>query len=195
MPGLIDAHCHLSYGYPHIPRRHGRGITRPSWAVGEALERAKVLRAGVTSLRAGGTCFTDVCWRDAIKLGVMEGPRTLRGRKVLTMAARIPTSRLFVHPDRGIRNLCNSGPDVLSAGAVQHGVNFTRCLAPFGAVQASPGGNHGGRRRGPAVWRVAIHSAGRSDRAAAEAGSLNPTPNRDRGRVERSRVLHPIIRQ
>src|SRR2546429_9634057 len=60
MPGLIDAHCHVSYGYPVIK--------------GEGKGKGKVLRSGVTGISVpGGTWFTDVGVRDAIKLGLMEG--------------------------------------------------------------------------------------------------------------------------
>src|SRR5215468_8446305 len=88
MPGLIDAHCHMSYGYPHIKGEgRGRGITRPELGVLKAARSAqKVLRAGVTSISVpGGTWFSDVGVRDAIRLGVMEGPRMfVAGRMIVT---------------------------------------------------------------------------------------------------------------
>ncbi len=46
----------------------------------------KVLRSGVTSISVpGGTWFTDVGVRDAIRLGVLEGPRVYcAGRMIIT---------------------------------------------------------------------------------------------------------------
>ena len=46
----------------------------------------KVLRSGVTSISVpGGTWFTDVGVRDAIKLGLMQGPRMyVAGRMIVT---------------------------------------------------------------------------------------------------------------
>jgi imidazolonepropionase-like amidohydrolase len=78
MPGLIDAHCHVSYGYPAIKGEgKGRGTTRPEFStLKSARSVQKVLRSGVTGISVpGGTWFTDVGVRDAIKLGLMEGPR------------------------------------------------------------------------------------------------------------------------
>ena len=80
MPGLIDAHCHVSYGYPLIKGEgKGKGTTRPEFStLKSARSVQKVLRAGVTSISVpGGTWFTDVGVRDAIKLGLMVGPRMM----------------------------------------------------------------------------------------------------------------------
>ncbi|HTP96002.1 MAG TPA: hypothetical protein VMK05_09135, partial [Burkholderiales bacterium] len=42
MPGLIDAHCHLSYGYPHVKGEgRGRGTTRPEFGVLKAARSAQ----------------------------------------------------------------------------------------------------------------------------------------------------------
>src|SRR5581483_7602906 len=48
MPGLIDAHTHLSYGYPHLPGEgKGRGTTRPELGTLKAARSAQqVLRSG-----------------------------------------------------------------------------------------------------------------------------------------------------
>ena len=78
MPGLIDAHCHMSYGYPMIKGEgKGKGTTRPEFSTLKSARSAqKVLRAGVTSISVpGGTWFTDVGVRDAIRLGLMQGRR------------------------------------------------------------------------------------------------------------------------
>src|SRR5438045_91632 len=78
LPGLIDAHTHLSYGYPQLRgEAKGRGTTRPELNVLKAARSAQqVLRSGVTSISVpGGTWFTDVGVRDAIKFGLMAGPR------------------------------------------------------------------------------------------------------------------------
>ena len=88
MPGLIDAHCHVSYGYPHVKGEgKGKGPTRPEFStLRSARSVQKVLRSGVTSISVpGGTWFTDVGVRDAIRLGLMEGPRMyVAGRMIVT---------------------------------------------------------------------------------------------------------------
>ncbi len=88
MPGLIDAHTHLSYGNPNAPGEpRGRGTIRPEFNTLRAARNAqKVLRSGVTSISVpGGTWFTDVAVRDAIQFGLMEGPRVhAAGRMIIT---------------------------------------------------------------------------------------------------------------
>ena len=58
MPGLIDAHCHVSYGYPVVKGEgKGRGPTRPEFStLKSARSVQKVLRSGVTGISVpGGT--------------------------------------------------------------------------------------------------------------------------------------------
>src|SRR4030088_450268 len=67
MPGLIDAHCHVSYGYPMIKGEgKGKGTTRPEFStLKSARSGQKVLRLCVTTISVpGGTWFTDVGIRD-----------------------------------------------------------------------------------------------------------------------------------
>src|SRR5439155_23890614 len=75
MPGLIDAHTHLSYGNPKVPSEaRGRGTTRPEFNTLRAAWNARtVLRSAVTSTSVrGASWFTHVAVREAIKLGLSE---------------------------------------------------------------------------------------------------------------------------
>ena len=94
MPGLIDAHTHLSYGNPKLPgEARGKGTTRPEFNTLRAAWNAqKVLRFGVTSISVpGGTWFTDVAVRDAIKVGLIEGPRVYcASRMIVTFGSLAP---------------------------------------------------------------------------------------------------------
>lgn len=181
MPGLIDAHCHLSYGYPQIPGEgKGRGITRPELGVLKAARSAqRVLRSGVTSLCVpGGSWFTDVGVRDAIKLGVMEGPRIhCAGRMIITYGSIEDDEPSWVGtPEHGIGVLCNSAAEMVTEVRRQckHGVNFIKMAdSRSGDVQTLAKEEiaavvQEAHRRNA---RVAIHSRGAgSTRAAAEAG-------------------------
>ena len=76
MPGLIDAHCHISYGEGRTAEEvdvYGGA----EWAAVRAVWNcAKVLRAGVTSFcDPGSTWLVAVTARDAIASGMFEGPR------------------------------------------------------------------------------------------------------------------------
>ena len=113
MPGLIDAHCHVSYGYPTIKGEgKGKGTTRPEFStLKSARSVQKVLRSGVTSISVpGGTWFTDVGIRDAIRLGLMEGPRMyVAGRMIVTYGCIEDDEPSWEGtPDHSIGKLCNT---------------------------------------------------------------------------------------
>ncbi len=82
MPGLIDAHTHLTvYQDPALLTAggEGRAIMR-----GASLAR-QALRAGITTMRdMGGYRFTDIDLRNAIAVGQVPGPRLLCSGKVIS---------------------------------------------------------------------------------------------------------------
>ena len=181
MPGLIDAHCHVSYGYPHIKGEgKGRGTTRPEFStLKSARSVQKVLRSGVTSISVpGGTWFTDVGIRDAIKLGLMAGPRMfVAGRMIITYGCIEDDEPSWEGtPEHSIGKLCNSASEMVAEVRRQgkHGVNFIKMadsrsgesqMIAKDEIAAVVGEAH--RRN----LKVAIHSRGSgSTRAAAEAG-------------------------
>ena len=76
LPGLIDAHCHISYGEARSAEEvdvYGGA----DWCAVRAVHNAgKVLQAGVTSIcDCGSTWNTAVTARDAIANGMFPGPR------------------------------------------------------------------------------------------------------------------------
>ena len=84
MPGLIDAHCHISFDEPHsndelfFHRREGLA------AIVAAYNARKVLRAGVTSILDADTIFAvSLDLRDAIEAGITPGPRMACGGNAL----------------------------------------------------------------------------------------------------------------
>jgi imidazolonepropionase-like amidohydrolase len=181
MPGLIDAHTHLSYGNPKVPgEARGRGTIRPEFNTLRAAWNAqKVLRSGVTSISVpGGTWFTDVAVRDAIKLGVIEGPRVYcAGRMIVTYGSIEDEEPSWVGtPEHSIGVLANTAADMVTEVRRQckHGVDFIKMAdSRSGETQTiskeeiAAVVKEAHRRNA----RVAIHSRGSaSTRAAAEAG-------------------------
>jgi imidazolonepropionase-like amidohydrolase len=181
MPGLIDAHTHLSYGNPKVPgEARGKGTTRPEFNTLRAARNAQqVLRSGVTSISVpGGTWFTDVAVRDAIKLGLIEGPRVYCASRMIVTYGSIEDEEpsWAGTPDHSIGILCNSAAEMVTEARRQckHGVDFIKLAdSRSGDIQTLAkeeiavvvGEAH--RRN----VRVAIHSRGSSStRAAAEAG-------------------------
>jgi imidazolonepropionase-like amidohydrolase len=76
LPGLIDAHTHLTsdpkFGYEEL------GISVPREALTGAKNARITLQAGFTTVRSvGADGYTDVALRDAINAGDVPGPRML----------------------------------------------------------------------------------------------------------------------
>ena len=76
LPGLIDAHTHLtmnpSFGYSTL------GISVPREALIGAKNAKTTLEAGITTVRnVGASGYSDVALRDAINAGDVPGPRML----------------------------------------------------------------------------------------------------------------------
>jgi imidazolonepropionase-like amidohydrolase len=76
LPGLIDAHTHITmttnFGYSRL------GISIPREALNGARNARVTLDAGFTTIRnVGASGFTDVALRDAINAGDVPGPRML----------------------------------------------------------------------------------------------------------------------
>ena len=102
MPGLIDAHCHVTLDEPHsndemfFHRREGLG------ALVAAYNAQKVLRAGVTGF-FDADCLFDlgVDLRDAIEAGIVTGPRMAAGGNALVTSVGGTAGRLI--PDAGLR--------------------------------------------------------------------------------------------
>jgi imidazolonepropionase-like amidohydrolase len=102
MPGLIDAHCHVTFDEPHsndelfFHRRPGLA------AIIAAYNARKVLLAGVTGF-LDADCIFDlgVDLRDAIEANVVEGPRMSTGGYVLLTGVGGTAGRLL--PDSGTR--------------------------------------------------------------------------------------------
>src|ERR1700686_655609 len=124
LPGLIDAHTHITmttnFGYSRL------AISVPREALNGARNARVTLEAGFTTIRnVGASGFTDVAVRDAINAGDVPGPRMLVSGPALSITGG--------HCDN---NLLPFESHVQSAGvadgieAVQH---KTREIIKYGA--------------------------------------------------------------
>jgi imidazolonepropionase-like amidohydrolase len=181
MPGLIDGHCHLSFGFPQMSAGpSARGTTSPGFTALRAARNAQqVLRTGVTSVAVpGGVWFNDVAIRDAINAGLIAGPRiACAGRFIVTYGGILDNEPSWVGtPEHVIGALANDVSDMITEVRRQckHGVDFikladstwgdTQTIAP---EELSAVVQEAHRRN----TRVTIHSRGAgSTQAAAEAG-------------------------
>ena len=178
MPGLIDAHCHLSLRQPSI-----RGVQWPSSAEHATLWGARnarrVLHSGVTSISCpGGKWFADVAVRNAVNAGLLEGPRIFCAERLLATVGSIGdrTATFNQMPEdetsvwtptlesmaAEVRRQIKNGVNFIKIGDSELGYNqaFTKEELTLIVQEA--------HRRDT---KVAIHSRGSgSTRAAAEAG-------------------------
>jgi imidazolonepropionase-like amidohydrolase len=100
MPGLIDSHCHITFGEPasndelffHRPQSTAMLVA--------AFNVQKLLLAGVTGF-LDADCIFDLgpALRDGIEAGIVEGPRMVSGMNALLTAAGGTAGRLI--PDAG----------------------------------------------------------------------------------------------
>ena len=180
LPGLIDAHCHISLHQGALP---GARYTSSAefctlWAA-HAISR--VLRAGVTSIAVpGGKWFTDVTVREAVEAGLVEGPRMVVAGRDLSNYGGIfdpdPYPAYEGTPDdaagvlcntrdafiRETRKQCKRGVDLIKIANSAWGDVQTLAEDEIAAVVAEAHRHN---------VRVAIHARGStSTRAATEAG-------------------------
>jgi imidazolonepropionase-like amidohydrolase len=85
MPGLVDAHCHMTYGESRTEEEIDLYTSPELRTLRAAWNAAKVLRAGVTSIsQPGGSYFIGVGLRQAIAEGFVLGPRMSAAGRYLT---------------------------------------------------------------------------------------------------------------
>ena len=181
MPGLIDAHVHLSFGNPPMPQVSiGTGTVSPGFTALRAAKNAQtVLRSGVTSISVpGGTWFTDVALREAINAGMIEGPRiACAGQFIANYGSIADDEPSWVgSAEHKLAVLANTADEMVTEvrRQLKHGVDFIKLAdSTWGdkqmmSVQEMRHVTDEAHRRNA---RVTIHSRGSgSTRAAVEAG-------------------------
>ena len=100
MPGLIDAHTHITLGEPRTNDELFLHRDPATAAILAAYNIRKVLRAGVTSMfDVDGIFNIGPALRDSIKAGVVEGPTMKSGSYALMTAVGGTAGKLI--PDSG----------------------------------------------------------------------------------------------
>ena len=181
MPGLIDGHCHLSFGMPAVPGyASARGTINQGFSALRAARNAQtILRSGVTSISIpGGTWFIEVGLRDAINAGLVQGPRIYTaGRFIVTYGSIGDYEPSWVGtPEHTLGILANNVSDMITEVRRQtkHGVDFIKLAdstwgdtQTFAKEEMAAVVEEAHRRNA----RISIHSRGAgSTKAAAEAG-------------------------
>ena len=118
MPGLIDAHCHLTYGESLTQEEQDLYTSPESRTLIAAWNVSKMLSAGVTSFcEPGGSYYIGVAIRDAIQRGMVKGPRMTSAGRYLTTSNGIadfyPTS--VGVPEGSVGLLTNTADQMVAA--------------------------------------------------------------------------------
>jgi imidazolonepropionase-like amidohydrolase len=142
MPGLIDAHCHLTYGESLTQEEQDLYTSPESRTLIAAWNVSKMLSAGVTSFsEPGGSYYIGVAIRDAIERGMVKGPRMTSAGRYLTTSNGIadfyPTS--VGVPEGSVGLLTNTADEMVAAVRrhVKNGVDLVKLAdSPYGEFQA-----------------------------------------------------------
>ncbi|HEU4429602.1 MAG TPA: amidohydrolase family protein [Myxococcota bacterium] len=100
MPGLIDAHVHITDEYSQRSELERFKLSEADYALRGAHYAEKTLRAGFTTVRDLGAAYeTSIALRDAIQQGVAIGPRVFAaGQAIATRGGHADRSNSF-RPD------------------------------------------------------------------------------------------------
>lgn len=142
MPGLIDAHCHMTYGESFYEEEIDLYTSPEMRTLLAAANAEKVLRAGVTSIsQPGGSYYIGVGIRDGIRAGLVKGPRMTTAGRYLTTSNGLtdwyPDS--VGVPEGSIGILANTLDDmkVEVRHQVKNGADLIKLAdSPFGEYQA-----------------------------------------------------------
>ena len=191
IPGLIDAHTHISYFWDQAPGTdpwQQSGRRRSQVTVFLAQENArKTLESGVTTIRdLGASEYSDLAIRDLIDRGAMVGPRVYAAGYGLRRAPAMQQPNALPGPPRGrvatiddvaaaVKAQVDAGADVIKVyGSTGSGPDVTgRQTLSYEEMKAIVDAAHAAGRR------VAIHSYG-------------PDGGRDAVRAGAESVEHPI---
>jgi imidazolonepropionase-like amidohydrolase len=142
MPGLIDVHCHMTYGEATAEEEIDLYTSPELRTLIAAANAEKVLRAGVTSIsQPGGSYYIGVGIREGIKRGLVHGPRMTTAGRYLTTSNGLtdwyPTS--VGVPDGNIGVLTNTVDEMKTEirKQVKNGVDLIKIAdSPYGQYQA-----------------------------------------------------------
>jgi imidazolonepropionase-like amidohydrolase len=142
LPGLIDAHCHMTYGESLTQEEQDIFTSVEARTLRSAWNVQKVLFAGVTGIsQPGGSYFIGVAVRDGINAGRVTGPRmTSAGRYITTSNGLVdwyPDDAGVIEGGIGIR--CNTLDEMITEvrRQVKGGVDFIKLAdSPYGEYQS-----------------------------------------------------------
>jgi imidazolonepropionase-like amidohydrolase len=168
LPGLIDAHVHLT-GDPEHSGYKSLGISVPRQALTGAKNARLTLEAGFTTVRnVGAAGYSDVALRDAINAGEIPGPRMMVSGPALGSTGGHCDENLlapeFAHRDEGVAD----GVAAITAKTrevIKYGADVIKFCASGGVF--SKGDLPGTEQYSPAEMTALVEEAHRQGRKVA----------------------------
>jgi imidazolonepropionase-like amidohydrolase len=145
MPGLIDAHCHMTYGESRTEEEIDLYTSPELRTLKAAFHAQKVLRGGVTGIsQPGGSYYIGVGLREAIKDKIVTGPRmTSAGRYLSTSNGLTDWYPDSVGVPEGSIGIVHNTLDAMISEIrhqAKNGVDFIKLAdSPYGDFQAFTG--------------------------------------------------------
>lgn len=145
MPGMIDAHVHMTYGESKTQEEQDLYTSVEGRTLRAAWNARKVLRAGVTGIsQPGGSYYIGVAIRDAIRDRMLPGPRMTTAGRYLTTSNGLTDwyPEPVGVPDSSIGTLTNTAADMVDTirRQAKNGVDLIKLSdSPFGDYQAFTG--------------------------------------------------------
>lgn len=170
LPGLIDAHVHLSLSGSTDPMTELVNMPDATAALHLAKNAERTLQAGITTVRdLGSKNFVDLCVRDAVLSGLITGPRMLCAGQIICITG-----------GHGWQMGCTAdGPDEIRKAVrqqVQAGVDLVKFMATGGVL--TKGGRPGVPQLDPDELKAGVAEAHKvSLKACAHSQSLEGTRN------------------
>ena len=132
MPGLIDAHTHLTFGEPTGNDELFHHRTEAYSSMLSAHNARKVLRSGVTSVLDADCLWNiGVELRDAIESGIVEGPRMRAGGQALMTMLGGTAGRMIADEGRTGYATVVTGRDVMVneiRRQIKYGVDWIKIM-------------------------------------------------------------------
>jgi len=171
LPGLIDAHTHLTFA-PGSTSYRGLGISIPREALVGARNARVTLEAGFTTVRnVGARGFADIALRDAINAGDVPGPRIVASGPALSISGGHGDINLLAPEFHVSSDGVANGVDGVTAKVredIKYGADVIKFMATGGVL--SEGDNPALEQYSPEEMRAIVATAhGLGRKVAAHA--------------------------
>ena len=168
LPGLIDAHVHLT-GDPDESGYAGLAVSVPRSVVTGVRNAGRTLRAGFTTVRnVGAAGFSDVALRDGINAGDVDGPRMLVSGPPLSITGGHADNDLLPPEYHAVADGVADGPweaRLKVRENVKYGADLIKIMASGGVL--SKGDQPGAEQYTPEEMAAIVSEAHRLGRKVA----------------------------